>query len=195
MELLKTKKKLKLASKGHKLLKEKRDALIMEFFSVLKEIKTMRERIADKLIMAQASLHKANMLSGELDIERLALGMSSGLRIDFGKRIVMGVPLITIDNISAEHQWHGYFDSTIELDNAITLYRDLFPDFLKLAEKQLALQSIAAEIKKTKRKVNSLEYIIIPGLEDIVKTITFKLEELGRENFIRLKIIKKKAAA
>ncbi len=194
MELLKTKKKLKLAAKGHKLLKQKRDALIMEFFKVLREIKSFRQEIADKLIKAQNSLHRAHMLSGELDIERFSLAMSSGLDMKFGKKSVMGVPLITVDDIKLDNQWLGYHESTIELDNSIKLYRDLFPDFVKLAEKQLSLQRLADEIKKTKRKVNSLEYIIVPGLEDIIKSITFKLEELGRENFTRLKMIKKKAA-
>jgi len=193
MELLKTKKKLKLATKGHKLLKQKRDALIMEFFSLLREIKCLRQEIAEKLLPAQNALHRANMLCGELDVERFAMGMSAGLSIDFGTRSMMGAQLLTIENVDVDNQWYGYMESTIELDDAIHHYRELFPELLKLAEKQLALYRIAEEIKKAKRKVNSLEYILIPGLEDIVKMIYFKLEKIAGENFSRLKLIKKKA--
>jgi len=191
MELLLTRKKLKLASKGHKLLKQKRDVLVLEFFQVLKEIKQKRKEIASKLISAQGSLHNAQAIEGELNIERIALGMSSGASVEVSSRSIMGVEIPIIKNINVEHHWHGYFDQTVELDNAIKQYRDIFPELIKLMEKQLTLKHLAEEIKKTKRRVNSLEYLTMPRLENTKKIITFKLEELERENFSRLKKIKK----
>ena len=191
MELLLAKKKLKLAFKGHKLLKQKRDVLVLEFFKVLKEIKEFRGQISGNLISAQTSLYNAQAIEGELNIERIALGISSGATIDIGSRSIMGVEVPVVNDIKVENQWHGYFEQTVELDNAIKQYRDIFPELIKLMEKQLMLKHLAEEIKKTKRRVNSLEYLTMPRLEKVKKVITFKLEELERENFSRLKKIKK----
>ncbi len=194
MELLLARKKLKLAEKGHKLLKQKRDILVLEFFQVLKEIKEFRKNISSDLINAQNSLYNAQAIEGELNIERTALGLSAGASIELSSRSIMGVAIPVIKNIDVKHQWHGYFEQTLELDNAIKQYREIFPDLIKLMEKQLMLKHLAEEIKKTKRRVNSLEYLTIPRLENIKKLITFKLEELERENFSRLKRIKKTIA-
>lgn len=194
MELLLTRKKLKLAKKGHKLLKQKRDVLVIEFFHVLKKIKNIRKGISWSLIKAQGSLRNSQAIEGELNIERGAIGLSSGASIDISSRSIMGVEVPVINNIDVENQWHGYFGQTVEFDNAIKQYRDIFPELIRLMEKQLMLKHLAEEIKKTKRRVNSLEYLTIPKLNNIKKTITFKLEELERENFSRLKKIKKTTA-
>ena len=191
MELLLARKKLKLATKGHKLLKQKRDVLVLEFFKVLREIKKLRKEISSNLIKAQGSLYNAQAIEGELNIERAALGLSSGASIDLSSRSIMGVEVPLVKDIKVEHQWHGYFGQTVELDNAVKQYRDIFPELIRLMEKQLMLKHLAEEIKKTKRRVNSLEYLTIPRLESVRKLITFKLEELERENFSRLKKIKK----
>jgi len=195
MELLLTKKKLKLAKKGHKLLKEKRDALVGEFFKALKEIKGLRKEIGSNLTDAQKALHKAQAIQGEIDVERFALGVSSGVNIDFSTRKVMSVAIPDVSKVEVDYNWYGYFESTVELDDAVKRFRELFPTLVKLSAKQLALTRVAEEIKKTKRKVNSLEFIIMPRLEHIKKMISFKLEEQERENFTRLKIIKAKAEA
>ncbi len=191
MELLLVRKKLKLAEKGYKLLKQKRDVLILEFFQVLKDIKKLRELITEKFVRAQGSLYNAEAIEGELNIERIALGLSSGTSIKMSSRSIMGVEIPVVEEIKTEYQWSGYFGQTLELDYAVKQYRELFPDLIKLAEKQLILKRLAEEIKKTKRRVNSLEYITIPKLGEVKNIITFKLEELERENFIRLKKIKK----
>jgi V/A-type H+-transporting ATPase subunit D len=191
MELLKTKKRIKLAKKGHKLLKHKRDVLILEFFSVLKEIKEVRINMSDKLSKAQKSLYNAIAIEGMLDIERLSLGLAQNVSIDFSHDKMMGVEVPKLENINISYQWPGYFEQSIELDNAIVKYRKLFPDLIRLAEKQLVLKKLANEIRKTKRRVNSLEFLTIPRLEEIAKKVTFKLEEAERENFSRLKVIKK----
>jgi len=192
MELLKTKKRIKLALKGHKLLKQKRDVLIMEFFQVLKEIKNLRVNMSDKLGKAQNSLYNAIAIEGALDIERLSLGLARDIHLDIKNEKVMGVEIPRIGEINIEYEWPGYSDQSVELDNAIVKYRKLFPSFIKLAEKQLVLKKMAEEIKKTKRRVNALEYLIIPRLTETKKFISFRLEELERENFSRLKVIKKK---
>ena len=191
MELLKTKKRIKLAEKGYKLLKQKRDVLIMEFFSILKEIKQLRLNLSDKLSKAQKSLYNAIAIEGALDIERLSLGLAQDVSLDFTSDKVMGVKIPRLQDLKVNYQWPGYFDQSVELDNAIVKHRKLFPDLIKLAEKQLILKKVANEIKKTKRRVNALEYLTLPRLNHIKKSITFHLEELERENFSRLKVIKR----
>jgi len=194
MELLNLKKKVKLAKKGHKLLKQKRDVLVMEFFSLLKDIKSLREAIKDKILKAQNALYNAHAIEGELNVDRIATGLADGIDIKFGIKSIMGVKVPSIENVNIKPQWHGFYQQSLELDNAIVNYREVFPDFLKLSEKQLILKRLSEEIKKTKRRVNSLEYLTIPKLEKSQKFIAFKLEEMERENFSRLKKIKEQTA-
>lgn len=194
MELLKTRRKLKLANKGYKLLKQKRDALVMEFFNTLKEIKVLRKDIGDNLSYAQKSLLYAQATDGESYIDRMAKSLSSGIEIQFDNKEVMGVKLPIIKDIKMNEELPGYFGHSVELDNALLKYRKLLPTLLKLAEKQLTLKHMGDEIKKTKRRVNSLEYIMIPKLNGNLKIIRLKLEDIERENFSRLKVIKKKTA-
>jgi V/A-type H+/Na+-transporting ATPase subunit D len=194
MQLLIIKRKIKLAKKGHKLLKEKRDALIMEFFSNLKEIKQLRKEIGNKFQKGLTVLSKAQAMQGIIDVERFALGVSPYLEIEFGSKKVMGLEMPNITEVKTKNQWHGFIEASVELDNAIVQFRNFLPALLKLSAKQLAFQRLGEEIKKTKRRVNSLEYIIIPRLEGASDTIEFKLEELERENFTRLKMIKSKVA-
>ena len=195
MELLNTKKKLALANKGYKLLKEKRDALMLEFFGVLKEIKSLRKEVASHISEAQQSLLFAQGLMGFVAIERLVRGLSKQSSVEFDIKSIMGVKVPKVSSITTSDEWFSATDSSAELDVALTKYRKLFPFLIKLAEKQLTLQRIANEIQKTKRKVNSLEYLLIPRLNQTKKEISFKLEERAREDFTRLKKIKEKLEA
>lgn len=190
MELLKTKKREKLAEKGHSLLKKKRDALVMQFFSMLKEIVQLRKKIGLQLMEAQKSLQLAQAIQGQQEIERIALSAGEGIKLEMETKNVMSVKIPVIKEISASYDWYSIHDSSIELEEAVTRFRELLPELLKLFSKQLALNRLAEEITKTKRKVNSLEYIMIPQLKKTKKMITVKLEELERENFTRLKKIK-----
>jgi V/A-type H+-transporting ATPase subunit D len=194
MQLLITRRKIKLARKGHKLLKEKRDALVMEFFSLLKEIKELRQEIGDKLEKAVHSLRKAQAMQGIIDIERIAAGIPEDISVEFSSKNAMGVEVVDIKAVEARHEWYGFIESSIELDNAVLRFREILPALLRLSAKQLSFQRLAEAIKKTKRRVNSLEYIIIPRLEAAESLIAFKLDELERENFIRLKMIKRVSA-
>ena len=193
MGLLLVKKKLKLASKGHKLLKDKQDALVMEFFSILKEIKNIRKDISSNLQSAQKSLFMAQAMSGTQEVEEIAKGLTSKTDIDIEEKSIMGVRIPSIKDVEVNQEWYSYLSGNLELDNAVMKYRDLFPNLIRLVEKQIALTKISEDIKKTRRKVNSLEYTIIPRLEKLKSNIAFKLEEQERENFTRLKKIKEKS--
>ena len=105
------------------------------------------------MISAQGSLRMAQAIEGEANMERTALGLSAGADISMSSKSIMGVEVPVIEDIKVEHAWHGYFEQTVELDNAIKNYRTIFPELMKLMEKQLVLARLAEEIKKTKRRV------------------------------------------
>jgi V/A-type H+/Na+-transporting ATPase subunit D len=192
MELLNTKKKLRLAQKGHKLLKEKRDALMMEFFSTLKEIKRLRAIVASQITDAQKSLFFVQGFMGVHAIDRLVNGLSEQATVAFSVKSIMGVKVPRVQMASPSTEWFDAVESSPELDNAVCKYREIFSALISLAEKQLTLSRLATEIQKTKRKVNSLDSLIIPNLHKTKKHIAFKLEEHAREDFTRLKKIKEK---
>lgn len=190
MELLKIKKRIKLAEKGYKLLKQKRDVLVMEFFSTLREIKQIRSSFAEQLNQANKSLFNAVAIDGSSEIQRASLGLTESMNIFVQQKRVRGINISQLSAQNLKYQWPGYFDQSIEFDYALVKYRSLLPDIIKLTEKQLALKKLGEEIRKTKRRVNALEYIVIPKLHNYKKSISLHLQELERDNFARLKIIK-----
>ena len=147
----------------------------------------------EKFAEAQKCMRRAQILQGEPDVARLSLATASGVELKLSSKNVMGVEIPIISLVLGKQEWYGYYESTVELDEAVTRHRQLLPDLMKMIEKQLALRKLAEEIKKTKRRVNSLEYVAIPRLEREEKEITLKLDELERESFARLKTIKAKA--
>ena len=179
-----------MAQKGHKLLKEKGDSLVLEFFTILTDITKIRKMFAERLIISQKSMRRAQAVQGMPDIERLSLAVTGKVDLSFVFKNIVGVSIPKLQDYRIKKDWYGYFESSVELDNAIESFRSILPVLFELVEKQIALQKIAKDLKQTKRKVNSLENLIIPKLEDSKKVITFKLEELSRENFARLKKVK-----
>ncbi|PIN69286.1 V-type ATP synthase subunit D [Candidatus Woesearchaeota archaeon CG11_big_fil_rev_8_21_14_0_20_43_8] len=194
MELLRVKRELKLAEKGHKLLKKKQDGLVIEFFKVLREIKCLRSVAGRKLKAAGKSLSYAAAMHGESDIQRIATGISAEVEIEHSSKKFMGVNILNVRDVQIKGGWRPNMDSSPELDVAVLRYREMFAEIVKMAEKQLVLRNLADELKKTKRRVNALEYIIVPRLISIRDIITFKLEESDRENFARLKKIKQRVS-
>lgn len=194
MELLKLKKKIKLASKGHKLLKEKRDALISEFFKIIDTLKSSRAEMEEEIQEAYRSLALALAVSGNENIKRAANSVKSAPEIIAKPRAIMGVkvPVFEFDEIKRTVAERGYslLSTSIELDKAAENFEKILNILIKLAEIEATAIKLAEEIKKTKRKVNSLERIAIPRLERDARYISMRLEEMERENFTRLKIIK-----
>ena len=195
MELLKLKDREKLAVKGHVLLKEKSNALIMEFFNILERVKGSRDEVEKKMAEAFEDLTTAQIVMGDLAVKKAAVSVKESVKVDIDSRSVMGVVVPILEAETAERNMvqrgYGFVDTSAKLDEAARKFEESITLILELAEIEKTIILLAAEIEATKRRVNALEHIIIPRVENTVKYIEMRLEEMERENFVRLKMIKK----
>jgi V/A-type H+-transporting ATPase subunit D len=194
MELLKLRKRIKLADKGHRLLKEKRDALISEFMVVIKEYREARKNVEENLKIAFYNLLMAEVLLGSRDIEQIAGITLRDIDLDFTTKNIMGVPvpIMKIDNLvrRINERGYGFLSTNAKLDDAAKNFEESLSVIVRLAEVEESVRRIAQEVEKTKRRVNALEYIVIPRLKATIKHIEMRMEEIERESFMRLKKIK-----
>ncbi|WP_297500998.1 V-type ATP synthase subunit D [Thermococcus sp.] len=194
MELLNLKRRIKLAKKGHKLLKDKQDALIMEFFTIYDEALTLRRELNLKMGEAFKALQMAEIDVGTLRLREIGLSVKPNREVEIRKRNVMGVavPLIEAESFrrSAGERGYAFVSSSAKVDVAADKFEEVLDLAVRLAEVEETLKRLAKEIETTKRRVNALEYIIIPRMEATVKFIKQRLDEMERENFFRLKRVK-----
>ena len=194
MELLRLKKRAKLADKGYKLLKEKRDALISEFMVVIKEYKDARMRVEENLGIAFHNLLMAEVLLGSRDLEQISGITVRDIGLEFTTKNIMGVSLLImkIQDVvrKINERGYGFLGTTAKLDDAAKNFEESLLLIVKLAEVEESVRRIALEAEKTKRRVNALEYIVIPRLNATIKHIEMRMEEIERESFLRLKKIK-----
>jgi V/A-type H+-transporting ATPase subunit D len=193
MELILLQHRRILAEKGHNLLKEKRDALIMEFFSTLEDIRKLREDVNSALQEAFRALLEAKMIVGPAKMNELSINLPHSVQTDVDTRNIMGVkvPILRAKEESREDTIpYNVADTTAKMDEAIKKFQQAIKVIIRLAETETAVRKLAEEIDKTKRRVNALKYIVIPRIENTIGYIQFHLEEVAREDFFRLKRIK-----
>lgn len=193
-ELLKLKKRIDLAKRGHELLKEKQDALVTEFFDILDRLDEVREETQEKLEKAFKKLIESKTIMGTLELRKAAEASMRELEVDVSARNIMGVrvPIIEPEDVERKIIDRGYslHQTSAKLDEAAREFETALQSILELAEVEKTVKLLAEEIEKTKRRVNSLEHVLIPRLEESKKYIEMRLEELERENFFRLKRVK-----
>ena len=194
MELFQLKKRVKLAEKGHDLLKEKRDALVMEFFKIYEKRNTLRKELKNYLKNAYESLNSALLMLGSKNVTQAADATNKTAEINVARRNIMGVIIPSIKEIETKRHFteRGYAlgDSSPTLDNAAKNFEIALKKIIELSEVEGTIKKLAIEIEKTKRRVNALEYIFLPRLKNSIKYIQMRLDEMERENFFRLKRIK-----
>lgn len=195
MELTRLKGKLKTARRGHKLLKDKRDELMRQFLDVVRENKTLRAKVEAGLEKAHGSFTVAAALMSGPAMEEALLYPKQSVELELGFKNVMSVdvPEYTFHTVSREKgdvYPYGYAATSGELDSAVEALSDAFQDMLKLAEMEKTAQLLAEEIEKTRRRVNGLEYKIIPECEEGIKYISMKLDENERSATVRLMKVK-----
>ena len=194
MELLSLKNRTKLAVKRHGLLKEKRDALIKEFFDILDRVKGVREAAERSLKEANEALLEAQIAMGDLAVRKASLSVKESIDVDIKSRSVMGVS-VPVTNVKMEERsiidrGYSFSDTTIQLDEAAKKFEESIKFLIELGEVEKTIFLLAEEIEATKRRVNALEHIMIPRFENTEKYIDMRLQEMERENFVRLKMIR-----
>jgi V/A-type H+/Na+-transporting ATPase subunit D len=194
MELLKLKKRVTMAKRGHRLLKDKRDQLMKEFLKLIRENKSLREELEAKLSKAFRSFLIASAMMSSEVMEEALMYSKGQVAVDVNLATTMGVtvPKFTLDQgeQSGEVYSYGFVGTSSELDVSLGIFSETLPLMLKLSEVEKAVELLADEIEKTRRRVNALEYVMIPNLEKAVKQIGMKLGEQERSNITRLMKIK-----
>lgn len=192
MELLSIRKKRVLAEKGHKLLGEKRDALVVQFFDVLKKREELKKSVTSSFREAGSSLEDAMAKMGYESVKAMAKGIAPYQAPEITTLNIMGVKVPVVDTGIVEHTtlpW-GLGTTPQSLDESARKYTDALEKIMLLAEAEGSMERLAVEIEKTKRRVNALEHIFIPRLINTERYITMQLQEREREDFFRRKRIK-----
>ncbi len=193
MELRRLKTRLKTAVRGHKLLKDKSDETIRQFMILIKENKKLREEIEGELTGSLKSFLLASAMNSREVIEEAVAMASSTVTLESSSHNIMGIsaPLISIlDSHSTDLYPYSFATVSEELDSSIATLSTLLAKIVKLAEVEKTCNMLADEIEKNRRRVNALEYVMVPELEETIKYITMKLEENDRANTIRLMKVK-----
>ena len=194
MELTKQKKKLLSATRGHKLLKDKRDELVRQFMDLIKENMDLRLKVEKGLKAAnmEFAIARAGMSEQVLNTALMATGKTLEIKQQFKNVMSVEIPEFqTKNDIDGNDIYsYGYAFTARDLDDAVYSLSSVFEDMLKLAQVEKSCQLMASEIEKTRRRVNALEHVIIPEALDNIKYITMKLDENERSTQIRLMKVK-----
>ncbi len=195
MELTRLKGRLKTAQRGHKLLKDKRDELMKQFMDVIRENRSLRRRVEEGLMRAHGSFTVAAALMSPEMLEQSLLYPKQSVELDMTFQNIMSVDVPkyefrTSSQDPGENYPYCFAQTSGELDDAVDAMSQVFQDMLKLAEIEKTSQLLAEEIEKTRRRVNALEYVKIPEMQENIKYITMKLDENERANTIRLMKVK-----
>jgi len=191
MELLALKNRMKLAERGHNLLREKRDSLIMEFFNTISEIKDAREKVDNSLTEAFSALTQAKMIMGPARVIEFAYASKFEADLKLSTRSMMGVrvPVLSVEQRSSELPY-SLSDSSTKFDVMSEKFKEALKAIVRLAEVESTVKRLALEIERTKRRVSALETVVIPRLDATVRFVKLALEEREREDFVRLKMVR-----
>ncbi|WP_319508357.1 V-type ATP synthase subunit D [uncultured Methanolobus sp.] len=193
-ELIEFKRKIKLSQSGHKLLKMKRDGLILEFFEILSKAKDVRTELDAAYEDASRKIGIANAVDGTITVKSTAFALKSKPEIELESRNIMGVVVPKIESSSVKksinERGYGILGTSSYTDEAADSYENLVEKIILAAEIETTMKKLLDDIEKTKRRVNALEFKVIPEYQEAMSFIRLRLEEMERENTFRLKRIK-----
>ena len=195
MELTRLKGKLKTAQRGHKLLKDKRDELMKQFLETVREVRALREEVEEELMTVHKSFTVASALMSSEALEQALLYPKQSVELTQTTQNIMSVnvPVYhfqTQTRSDSDIYPYGFAATSGELDTAVEALGHVFRKMLKLAEIEKSAQLMAEEIEKTRRRVNALEYVLIPNTQEAIRYINMKLDENDRATTIRLMKVK-----
>ena len=195
MELKKLQTRLATSRRGHKLLKDKRDELMRQFLEVVRENKALRQTVEAKLANVYSGFAAAAAVSSPAMLEEALMLPKTELSLKVSEKNMMSVtvPQFSFDILGkdfSDSYNYGYAFTSGELDSALAALADALPELVRLAESEKTAQLLAEEIERTRRRVNALEYIMIPQQEEGIRRIRMKLDENERGNTTRLMKVK-----
>ncbi len=194
MELTRIKRRLTTAKRGHKLLKDKRDEMVRQFIALIREDAKIRKEVETELRGALGNFALARAVMDQQALEEAVLYPARRANVKIGQRHILSVrvPTITVeqDSIKESELPYGLAETSAQLDDAIATLASLLPKLLQLAEIEKSCDLLADEIEKTRRRVNALEYVMIPQFEETIRYIAMKLDENERGSLTRLMKVK-----
>jgi len=195
MELTRLKKSLQVARRGHKLLKDKRDELMKQFLELVRKNKELRERVEEMLMKAHSNFLIARAVMSSEMLEEALMFPKQSVSLEVSTKNIMSVDVPVMDfrtqtDDQSDIYPYGFAFTSGELDGAIQMLSEVLPYMLELAQMEKSAQLLAEEIERTRRRVNALEYVMIPQFEETIKYITMKLGENERGNLTRLMKVK-----
>jgi V/A-type H+-transporting ATPase subunit D len=195
MQLSKLKKQLATAVRGHKMLKDKRDELMRQFIDLVQENKKLRDKVENELYACNAHFVNASAVMSKEALDASLMSPKQQISVEVGTRNVMSVDIPEFSasartSDSGDIFPYGFAFTSFELDDAVMSLNDLLPDLIRLAEIEKSCEMMSAEIEKTRRRVNSLEHVMIPRYQETIKYISMKLEENDRSSRTRLMKVK-----
>ena len=197
--LLSLKKRIKLSESGYKIMKMKRDGLIIEFFEVLEKAKKMREGVASDYEAAMEKITIARAVEGEIAVKSAAYALKAEPEVKLGSKSIMGMMVPKVEATSMHTKMidkgYGVIETSAYIEEAAVAFEKLLDTLVRAAEVETTMKKLLDEIERTKRRVNALEFKIIPDLKESERFVSFRLEEMERENTIRLKHLKRKGEA
>lgn len=195
LELSRLKKRLTTAVRGHKMLKDKRDELMRRYLDLIRENKALRETVERKILQANSHFVKASSVMSKESLDTALLVPKQEVFLSVKSKNVMSVdiPVFSAETRTSDEAdiySYGFGSTSFALDEAVDRVSDLLPEMLRLAEIEKSTSRMAAEIEKTRRRVNALEHVMIPRYKDTIRMITEKLEENDRSSRARLMKVK-----
>ena len=188
MEMSRLKKRLTTASRGHKLMKDKRDETVRRFITYVRRNRELRVRVEELMSAAMSSFVLAKAAMSTPAVEEALCFPAASAKIEVGSAKVLSVevPKLTYIPSGTHGLSYGVMGTSSELDTAVSKFSELMPLLIELAEVEKTCNLLADEIEKTRRRVNALEYVMIPQLQDAIHDISMKLDEKERGNLTRL---------
>ena len=195
MELTRLKGKLRTAQRGHKLLKDKRDELMKQFLETVREVRALRAEVEEELMTVHGAFTVASALMSSEALEQALLYPKQSVVLTQTTQNIMSVNVPVYDfqtqtRSDSDIYPYGFAATSGELDTAVDALGKVFRKLLKLAEREKSAQLMAEEIEKTRRRVNALEYVMIPNTQEAIRYINMKLDENDRATTIRLMKVK-----
>lgn len=191
MELLKLRRRLVIARRGHKLLKDKQEELMRQIISLIDDIRTHRRRVENELRQALIRFRLAQYTFDPRYMEAALMLPKRKIAVTIKTRNVLNVKVPVFEKkVSGAIRCYGFLNTSGELDFALEALDKLLDSLLLLAEKEKTLELLADEMEKTRRRVNALEYVLIPNIEETIKYIRLKLTETERSDLTRLMRVK-----